>query len=391
MLGPAGTPEDAGAPLRILHVLRAPVGGLFRHVVDLVRGQAARGHRVGVVADALSGGERAEAMLSQLAPALSLGLTRAPMSRQIGWRDVTAWRHVMARLVASEADVIHGHGAKGGAYARLTDGRAFRVYTPHGGTLNFPPQSPAGMLYLRLERLLKRRTELFLFESAHAERMFRHRVGDPSGIVRVVHNGVSAAEFEPVASSPDATELLFVGELRHLKGIDVLIEAVALLAGAGRPLRATIVGHGPDADTIMATARSRGVASLVRFVGAMPARDAFALGQTVVVPSRAESLPYIVLEAAAAGMPMIATSVGGIPEIFGAQSDRLVPPGNPAALAAAISAALDDRAGTATATATLRSRVQSDFSVDAMVDQVLGAYRAVIQAAAGRGTSTQVR
>jgi hypothetical protein len=56
------------APLNILHVLRAPVGGLFRHVCDLARGQAARGHRVGVIADLASGGERADAALAELAP-----------------------------------------------------------------------------------------------------------------------------------------------------------------------------------------------------------------------------------------------------------------------------------------------------------------------------------
>ncbi len=68
----------AGAekPLKILHVMRSPVGGLFRHVVDLVRGQAARGHRVGIVADATTGGARAEAEFAALAPDLVLGLTR---------------------------------------------------------------------------------------------------------------------------------------------------------------------------------------------------------------------------------------------------------------------------------------------------------------------------
>ena len=64
-------------PLRVLHVLRAPLGGLFRHVVDLAREQAARGHAVGLVADSLTGGDRANDELSALAPKLKLGVTRA--------------------------------------------------------------------------------------------------------------------------------------------------------------------------------------------------------------------------------------------------------------------------------------------------------------------------
>ena len=75
-------------PLKILHVLRAPVGGLFRHVVDLARGQAALGHQVGIVADSSTGGTTAEAILAELSHDLALGLTRLPMSRHIDWSDV---------------------------------------------------------------------------------------------------------------------------------------------------------------------------------------------------------------------------------------------------------------------------------------------------------------
>src|SRR5271165_7392116 len=101
--------------LNILHVMRAPVGGLFRHVVDLARGQAACGYRVGLVADASTGGAEAEARLASLAPHLALGLTRVAMSRQLGPRDATARTHVARRAAEVEADVVHGHGAKGGA------------------------------------------------------------------------------------------------------------------------------------------------------------------------------------------------------------------------------------------------------------------------------------
>ena len=66
----ARAPQTAGTPasLKILHVLRAPLGGLFRHVIDITQGQVARGHRVGLIVDSLTGGERAEAILARSSP-----------------------------------------------------------------------------------------------------------------------------------------------------------------------------------------------------------------------------------------------------------------------------------------------------------------------------------
>jgi len=366
--------ESAARPLAILHVFRAPVGGLFRHVVDLVRAQAAAGHRVGIIADATTGGARAEATLAELSPLLKLGLRRVPMSRHLGWRDVTAVRAVAKVISAAGIDVIHGHGAKGGAYARLAGTRAIRAYTPHGGSLHFDPRTPLGFVYLNLERALLPRSDLILFESAYAQNVYRARIGTPAAPVQVVHNGVNAAEFVPVTPAADASDLLFVGELRRLKGVDVLIEALGLLAHAGRMTSAIIVGSGPEAPTFRALAQARGLTQ-INFPGALPAREAFARGRLLVVPSRAESLPYIVLEAAAAGIPMLATDVGGIPEIFSPDSDRLLPPGDAATLAAAIRTALDDPAALRASAQALRERVRVGFSVEAMVERVLAAYQ----------------
>src|SRR5688572_12810534 len=106
--------------LRILHVLRAPVGGLFRHVLDLAEGQAARGHSVGIVA-AEGGGAAAEAKLAALTDRLALGLHRIPMERQLGFSDVAAVRRVTHIIAGTRPEVVHGHGAKGGAYARLAE------------------------------------------------------------------------------------------------------------------------------------------------------------------------------------------------------------------------------------------------------------------------------
>jgi hypothetical protein len=126
---------NTGKPLRILHIMRAPVGGLFRHVIDLARAQTARGHSVGIIADSTTGSKTAADTLANLNTTLAFGVTRVPMSRQLGPRDMSALAHVKKRARETDADWLHGHGAKGGAYARLAGGRALTAYTPHGGSL----------------------------------------------------------------------------------------------------------------------------------------------------------------------------------------------------------------------------------------------------------------
>ncbi|MGO9048949.1 MAG: glycosyltransferase family 4 protein [Xanthobacteraceae bacterium] len=367
----------ASPPLNILHLLRAPLGGLFRHVVDLVVGQAARGHRVGLVVDSTTGGARADAALAELAPHLALGVKRVAISRELGPSDIVALRQVSGWIRQAAPDVLHGHGAKGAALARLTLSapHAIRVYTPHGGSLVYRPGTLAGGFYRTLEWALKWRTDLFLFESSYIASLFRAEIGLPPGMVRVVHNGVGEVEFAPIVPRPDATDIICLGELRPVKAFDVLIEALAVLNHKGRPVSATIAGEGPDQAKLEAQAERIGIADRVRLVGYRPARDAFAMGRIMVIPSRAESLPYVILEAAAAGVPIISTRVGGVPEIFGPQSDHLIPPDDIGALIGAIAAALDNPVELKRIAQLVKARVRAEFSLPAMIDGGLAAYR----------------
>ncbi len=386
MSDPASVSESS---LRIVHILRSPMGGLFRHVLDLCEAQIARGHRVGIIADDSTGGRHAAAILTALAPRLALGLTRIPMHRDPHPSDLLAMRRVSRVLDAAAPDVVHGHGAKGALYARLpallpfAPSRPIRVYTPHGGSLHYDRHSAKGILVLGIERLLARKTDLILFESLYAADRFRAIVGQPSHLVRIVHNGLGAAEFTPVTPHPDAAEVVYVGEMRHLKGVDVLLEALAqLTSSGGRPVRAVLVGSGPDRDHFIALAEQWGLAGAITFRDPMPARDAFALGQVLVVPSRAESLPYIVLEAAAAQVSILASRVGGIPEIFGGAEDNLVPAGDPAALASALAVRLAEPPRHRVAAAVALSRfIETRFAVGSMADDVIAGYR---DALAGR-------
>jgi glycosyltransferase involved in cell wall biosynthesis len=375
---------------RVLHCLRAPVGGLFRHVRDLATVQAALGHHVGVVADAANPDPLTEGRFAELEPHLALGLLRVPMSREIGYRDVTALRAVKAFACRIDANIIHGHGAKGGAYARLAakglkaNRRAIACfYTPHGGSLHYAPTSPKGRIYMGLERHLARSTDGLIFESAYARDKFDAGVGSLHIPRRVIPNGVLDAELQRRTLNSDAAEFLFIGELRMLKGVDVLLRALKRVAAA-RPARLVIVGAGPDEKRFRALSAELELTNLVTFAGALPAAEAFKMGQVLVMPSRAESLPYVVLEAAAAAVPLVATAVGGIPEVTSGTGTSLVPPDNDEALADAMLAALADPAAAVARTETLRSRVSTAFTVTAMTHAINLFYSDRLAAAAAR-------
>jgi glycosyltransferase involved in cell wall biosynthesis len=364
-------------PLRILHAVRAPVGGIFRHIIDLANGQADRGHHVGIVADSLTGGERAETALAEIAPRLKLGVHRLAIRREPFPTDILAWAHFRRLVSRLRPDVLHGHGAKAGAFIRLKAGSngTIRVYTPHGGSLHYPLNTVKGALYSRLERALMNRTDLFLFESAFARDTYQRTIGTPTGLVRCVFNGVTADEFDPIVKAADATDVVYVGEFRHIKGADLLIQALARLRGDGKAVTLTLAGDGEELDALKAQIQRLGLGEAVRFIGHVKARYGFSKGSLLVVPSRGDSMPYVVIEAAAAGIPMVAANVGGIPEIFGSHTDALFAPNIVAAMADAIEAALQDPAAAQARAKSLRERIFLHFSQKAMVEGVLAAYR----------------
>jgi len=363
-------------PLRILHAVRAPVGGIIRHILDLANGQADRGHHVGIIADSLTGGERAEAALAEIAPRLKLGVHRLAIRRNPGPADILVWAHFMRLIRRLKPDVLHGHGAKAGAFLRMKarSKGTIRVYTPHGGSLHYPRNTFKGALYSRLERALMNSTDLFLFESAFARDTYQRTIGIPTGLVRCVFNGVTADEFDPVARAADATDIVYVGEFRHIKGVDLLIDAVARLHSDGKPVTLTLAGDGEELQNLKAQIQKLGLTEAVRFIGHVKARYGFSKGKLLVVPSRGDSMPYVVIEAAAAGIPMVAANVGGIPEIFGPHTDALFAPNIVGAMADAIKTALEDPAAVLVRAKSLRERISLHFSQKAMVEGVLAGY-----------------
>ncbi len=284
-----------------------------------------------------------------IASKLTLGISAYPDQPPAGPKRFRRRPRRSRHAATLDLDVLHGHGAKGGAYARLRPA-AFGARPPRKVVLHAARRQPelqAGLarqrFLLMVERGLDPLTSGLIFESAYAAHDLSFAASGPT--VRrsaSFRTACKSTDFTPAEPRPDATDVLFVGELRSIKGVDILLNALAELK-AHAPVTATIVGSGPDAATpskqclrhSVSTTSSR---SLVRCPSARPSR----LGRIMVVPSLAESFPYVVLEAAAAGLPLIATNVGGIPEIVADTDTALIEPGNVEALASALEATLDD-------------------------------------------------
>jgi glycosyltransferase involved in cell wall biosynthesis len=140
------------------------------------------------------------------------------------------------------------------------------------------------------------------------------------------------------------------------------------------PATAVVVGTGPDEADFKRLAQKLGIEDRVSFAGALPARTAFARGRCVVVPSRAESFPYVVLEAAAAQMPLIATEVGGIPEIVEGTDTPLIRPGDIGALAQQMRAFLANPKPFLGRAIQLQRHVANRLTVERMTGEIVDFY-----------------
>lgn len=160
--------------------------------------------------------------------------------------------------------------------------------------------------------------------------------------VTVVYNGIDVAEIggpstDTLPRKADF-ELLVVGRLSREKGIDILLKAIPLLKNAS--VRVRLVGDGDARQALQRQARNLRIVDRVEFVGGVPRATLSALYRScdlVIMPSRSDAMPLVALEAMACGRPILATRVGGIPEVIddGVQG-RLVPPEDPSALAKGI-------------------------------------------------------
>jgi len=375
----------AEAPrLRVLQVFEPPDGGVAEHVTALTTALVRRGHHAEVAGPALSAVRRA---LPAEVPYRPLPYGR---SYRTPIRDAAALATLVALLRRERYDLVHAHSAKAGVLARL----AARVagvpclYTPHAypfmGEVSRARQAFATVV----ERALGRWTaQTICVCAAERDEALRRRIA-PAERLKIVYNGVGPCpDVEPdpeLARLEDGRVLVgAVSVLRRQKGIDVLLEAApAILAGDER-VHVVVVGDGPLTETHHAQARRLGLEEGVTFLPFRPpgARALRAL-DVVVVPSRWEAFPIAVLEAMACATPVVATAVGGVPEALADGGGRLVPSGDPTALAAAVLELCASEADRRAVGAAGRAAVERRFTLEGMVAATEAVYATAVPATA---------
>ncbi|HEX6938512.1 MAG TPA: glycosyltransferase [Longimicrobiales bacterium] len=350
--------------MTILHVLDlGEIGGLLRVVQALASGHRARGHAVHV-APVMHEDRSAHPLLVQLREA---GVHVSPVI--VPPRAYHRERRGIAALCRRfRPRVVHTHGYR----PDLVDAAVARrfgipaVTTVHG----FTGGGWRNRLYERLQRRALRRFDAVV---AVSRALAEHLVRSGAPPHRVVTLPNAWAPTHPPLGRPAARRALglpaagfhvgWVGRLSHEKGPDVLLDAVPLLADL--PITASFIGDGPERRRLEDRAAALGIRDRVRWHGIIddacrvfPAFDVFALS------SRSEGTPIALFEAMAAGVPVVATRVGGVPDVVSEAEAWLAPPDDPARLAAAIRAVAAAPETAARRARAARQRLERDFALE---------------------------
>ncbi len=336
-------------------MLEASFAGAGQHVLDLAEGLLALGQEVHLVYSPRRMEPRfADAL--QVLEAKGLVTAGVPMGPEPGAEDLAAiWRVRRYLTTAGPFDVVHGHSSKAGAVARLaaTGLGVRRIYTPHAFK-TMDPECPRGrfLLYGAVERLLARfATDRLVVTSTEEARHARSQ-GLPVEKTTVIPYGVRIPADLPERARArasfqlpeDAPVLAWIGRFVPQKAPERFIATIAGLRHELPDMRALMLGYGQLEAKVRDLIRTRDLAAVVQLHGNRRGWDALAAADLLVLTSRYEAMPYVVLEAQALGVPVVATDVAGLREIPVASSIRIAPNSDdPTGLIAYVRAALGER------------------------------------------------
>ena len=291
------------------------------------------------------------------------------------------------RLIGG-ADVVHGQDRRAGLWTRLAPGmrHVARIYTVHGLPDPYLPP-PVGderpsardrLAYEVVDAGLARRADALILPSEALAREFTRRLHFPSTRMVVVPNGVAPLALPAERGAAIGTLSL----LEPVKDLPTFLRAAAALHARRPQLRFTIAGDGSQREPLQRLAGELGLDAVVAFPGFVPAAQA--IGElSMLVMTRCRERPEAVLEAMAAGIPVVASRTGGIPELVGEDGAQLVTPGDVDGFAAAIERLLDDPGLAAAQTRAAALRFAERYTVDANARATLAVYERAVAARRG--------
>jgi glycosyltransferase involved in cell wall biosynthesis len=359
-----------------------PIGGAQIHVRDLAAAAQALGHSPVVITS--GSGPFVDALQAQGTPTVVLRHLSVPI-RPL--RDLRALQEIHAALKDLRPDLIAAHSSKAGILGRLA-GRSLHipvVFTAHGWA--FTPGVPAfpAAVYRQIERFVGPLSSKIITVSE-----FDRRLALDAGIaagdrVVTVHNGMP--DVPPgLRANPGRTpaRLVMVARFGAQKDHPTLLRALAGLQD--RPWELDLIGEGPLMGQMESLAATLGIAGRVRFLGQrMDVEEMLAQAQVSLLITNWEGFPLSILEAMRAGMPVVASSVGGIDEaILEGKTGFLVPPGNVEQVRDRIGQLLTDSALRVRLGTSGRARYEQQFTLGHAVSKTLAVYREVVAAAVAR-------
>ena len=371
-------------PLRIALMLETDgPGGAETVVLQLGEELRRRGHDVMPVGPAPSGG-----WLGAQFAARGFSPRTYVLRRPFDWGCVTS---LTALMRVHHTQVVHSHEFTMAVYGAVAARRAGarQVITMHGGRY----YAGAWRRRAALRWAMAHSAATTAVSGATATDL-RHTLGVPSDAVRVVPNGIEMPRGERTALrrelhvGDDELLIVAIGNLYPVKAHAVLVRALAELEeqGGAPAWRLAIAGRGEEEEHLRSLAADAGIASRVHLLGfRSDTPDILAAADLFVMPSLSEGLPLALVEAMATGLPIIASEVGGIPEVVARDREAmLVPAASPPALAAAIRSLLADPARRLALGAAAQRRAYRDFSVATMCDAYEALYRGTAPASPER-------
>lgn len=370
----------------ILHITGAPAGGIRRHIHTALFGL--REVKQSYACSFVDGDSIFKAELPRLLELLGGRVLEITVRKRPALSDISNLLRLRRFVRDNGVTIVHGHGAKGGAYARFLSRicGVKSVYTPHGGSLHAMFSLPEELVYRTVERSLAGHTDLFVFESRYSLQAYAAKVGHVPANNIVNYSGIEPARFDELdrevaglgypPSPRKVPEVGIFAALRPQKGQAVALKAVDILRRRGLNVKLNLFGAGLEKDELAAAAKSAGIARFISFHGEVSNAMAHMRAMDIVlIPSLFESFGYVALEALSLKRPVAAAAVGGLPEIItDGETGLLFEADSPEAVADAIQAYISDPAMALRLAENGFSRVGKDFSQAAMLANLERAY-----------------